>query len=101
MIELLRSYCLGTIDEAHRERVEEELFADPAVLEEIDEAADDLIRDYLARRLSAEERGQFEAYFLASSQRRQRVAFVRDLLAAVENAAREPGESASASARQG
>lgn len=100
MIELLRSYCLGTIDEAHRERVEEELFADPAVLEEIDEVADDLIRDYLARRLGGEEREQFEAYFLASAQRRQRVAFVRDLLAAVENASRDSGNPASAAARR-
>jgi hypothetical protein len=83
---LLRAYCLGALDDRERDQVESALVADAAVLEEVDATADDLIRDYLAAQLSDEERLRFEHFFLASPRRSQRVAFVRDLMAAVERA---------------
>ena len=82
----LRAYCLGALDEEARDQVETALVTDAAVLEEVDATADDLIRDYLAAQLSDDECSRFEHFFLASPRRSQRVAFVRDLMAAVERA---------------
>jgi len=82
----LRAYCLGALDEQARDQVETALVTDAAVLDEVDATADDLIRDYLAAQLSADESSRFEHFFLASPRRSQRVAFVRDLMAAVERA---------------
>ena len=83
---VLRAYCLGVLREDDRDRLEAELVADADVLEEVDATADDLIRDYLAGALGSDDRARFEAFFLASPRRRERVAFVRDLMAATRRA---------------
>ena len=79
----LRAYLLGLLPVEQREEIEERALADEALHAELQATADDLIHAYLAGELSEEERERFETHFLASPRRRERVAFVRSLVAAV------------------
>ena len=79
----LVQYLLGDLSAEEHAQMEERLFNDDALSEELHAAADDLIQAYLAGSLSEGERARFETYFLASSRRRQRLDFMRALLPAV------------------
>jgi hypothetical protein len=87
---LFRGYFLAALDEERTARLEEEVLGEHALYEEMDGCADELIRDYLAGALAAEERGRFERHFLASPRRRERVAFLRDLGQAIDRVAPLP-----------
>jgi len=76
----IESYLLGRLAGADRARVEEALFADDAVFDEVEEAEDRLIRRYLRGRMTAEERAAFEGHFASSAARRDRIAFHRFVL---------------------
>src|SRR4029450_11495709 len=85
------SYLLGKLPPKEVLEWEERLFTDDELNEELAASADDLIHAYLDGQLSAEDRARFEAHFLASPRRRERVVFVRDLLTAIRRgAARAP-----------
>lgn len=80
----LVEYLLGRLPEPERTHIDERLFAEDALEEELRATADDLIHAYLEGSLSAEDRGRFEAHFLAVPGHQQRLAFIRDLGSAVE-----------------
>jgi hypothetical protein len=73
----IRRYLLGGLDEAGAAALEERYVADPALLGQIGAAEEGLIDDFLDDRLSAADRGRFEAHYLASPVHRDRVAIAR------------------------
>ena len=80
----LREYLLGGLAQAQREEIEERLLAEPDFHAEVQATGDDLIHAYLAGDLSAADRERFETHFLSTPRRRDRVAFVRTLVSAVD-----------------
>jgi hypothetical protein len=83
--EVLRSYLLGTLAEEPRARVEERLFSDDSVfLERLCLVEDELIDDYVAGDLNADEAGRFEGSFLCTDERRGKLEFARALTAYVQ-----------------
>jgi anti-sigma factor RsiW len=90
-----RAYLLGVLPPERQEEIDERFLADEAMHVELQATADDLIHAYLAGDLSAPDRERFETHFLASPRRRERVAFVRSLLAALERAPATAGSPSS------
>jgi len=80
----LRSYLLGTLPAERQEEIDERSVTDPDLHEELQATADDLIHAYLAGQLTAAERERFEAHFLTSPRRRERLAFMRTLVTTVD-----------------
>lgn len=78
-------YLLGDQPESERERLEQEYFANPEVLQELSSAEDDLIDAYVRGALSARQRQHFEQYYLDSGSKRQRVEFARTLWAGMKD----------------
>ena len=88
--ERLVQFLLGGLPEAEHEAVEERLFTDEPLQAELDKVTDDLIHDYVAGRLGAEERGRFETHFLAAARHRERLDFIQDLTSAVGRVVHDP-----------
>jgi hypothetical protein len=83
-----RRYLLGEDNDNERLRLEEQYFADAEALERMEAEEERLIEDYLADRLSSEERVRFERAFLSVPHRRARVATIRALMDAASAADR-------------
>jgi hypothetical protein len=94
-----RRYLLGEANDEERMRVERQYFADAGALERMEAAEEELIEDYVADRLSSEQRAQFERAFLSVPHRRARVATIRALMRAASADARVPADNRSAPAR--
>jgi hypothetical protein len=77
-------FLLGALHEQEHAAVEERLFTEAGLQGRLDIATDDLIHRYLAGGLDADDHARFERYFLASRRHRERLVFVRDLLAAAD-----------------
>ncbi len=73
-------YLLGQLDEADRDRFEEEYFASEAVYAELRQVEDRLIETYLRGELPEPVRRRFEASYLTSPSRRARVEAIRTRL---------------------
>jgi hypothetical protein len=80
----LIDYLLGTLPEGDRAALEDRLFVDEALDEELLATTDDLIQEYLEGRLSEDERRRFETHFLTSPDHRDRLAWMKDLQGAIE-----------------
>ena len=91
----LRRYFLGTSTEHEREAIERDYFERADVLDQVSAAEEELIDDYLSRRLPHAEREQFESHYLATPNHRRRVGVERGIRSA-SNAARHRGTPASA-----
>jgi len=78
----LRRYVLGTLSESESDVIERDYFAHADALDLVDAAEEDLIDEYLANRLSRQEREQFERHYLSTPTHRRRVAVARQLRAA-------------------
>jgi hypothetical protein len=74
-----RRYLLGVADDEECSAIEREYFADEAAIDRIAAVEDDLVEDYLADRLPAEDRDRFEQHYLASPRHRARVEAIRQL----------------------
>jgi hypothetical protein len=97
----LVKYLLGDLPEAEQVCVEDRALADGNYRTALEAAEADLIDAYVRDELSAAERRAFEQRFLGSPQRRQKVAFARDLaLVAAETRAAERDFSTRLSAWQ-
>jgi len=96
----LVDYLLGTLPPEERDELEESYFADDGVHEELQATADDLIHAYLGGTLSSEDRQRFETYFLASPTQRERLGFMRVLLANVRRSRADAGASPSPRVRR-
>src|SRR5205085_3167814 len=76
----LKSYLLGELSkEDDRRHLEERLLTDEAFFEELLITEDELIDDYLKNALTDEEKRRFEDFFLLTSERQQKLRFVKAL----------------------
>ena len=76
----LRQYLLGAPLEAEQQReIEERLLTDDDFCEQIEIVEDDLIEQYLNEELSPAERVKFEAGFLSTAERREKLRVARAL----------------------
>jgi len=76
---LLRAYLLGSLPEAEVEQCDELSFIDDEFVVRLQAVEDDLIDSYLQNELTKTELAQFEAYYLASPRRQEKVKFARSL----------------------
>lgn len=81
--ELIR-YLLGELPEDDVERLDEQSVMDDEFAARLRFVEDDLVDAYTRGELTAERTRRFEAFYLASPRRREKVAFARRLLRAVE-----------------
>jgi methionine-rich copper-binding protein CopC len=75
--ELMRSYLLGSLDDARLEQVEMLLLSDSQFQNDLRAAQDELIDDYAFGVLSGSERESFERHFLSSPERIDKLRFAR------------------------
>jgi anti-sigma-K factor RskA len=73
----IRRYLLKDLSDDQQQAIEKRLLTEDDLLEELGIAEDELIDEYLAEKLSEEERERFEQNFLATPERRQKVQFSR------------------------
>jgi hypothetical protein len=77
--EKMKQYLLGKLPPESLAPLEERLLSDGDFYEQLLISEDDLVDDYLADRLSGPERERFEAHFMISPERRQKVRFGKAL----------------------
>jgi len=70
-LEELRLWLLGLLSEQESRSFEERLITDSELYEEVFIVEEELIDDYIADRLSADERKAFESYFMNSPERQE------------------------------
>ena len=73
-------YLLGDLSEDEQQHIEDEYFADDSAWEKLEAIEADLIDSYVRGDLTTEQRKQFEKNFLASPDKRERVAVATHLL---------------------
>ena len=79
----IRQYLLGELSEPEQVAIEDLAFEDQSVLEQILAVEQDLIDDYVSGDISEERRQSFQQHFLASAERKKKVAFATALAAVV------------------
>lgn len=84
--ELLVQYLLGLLPTERTERLDEEGIADDDVAARLRIAEQDLVDAYVRGTLTGETLERFESHYLSSSLRRERVAFARRFVPAVDRA---------------
>ena len=77
--DLIAQYLLGELSEKQQVELEDRAFEDPVLLSNITAVEHDLIDDYVAGQIRAARLERFESHFLASAERRKKVAFARAL----------------------
>jgi hypothetical protein len=77
--EKMKQYLLGKLPPESLTPLEERLLSNGDFYEQLLITEDDLVDDYLADRLSGPERERFEAHFMISPERRQKVRFGKAL----------------------
>ncbi len=94
----LRRYLLGEISDAiELEGIEEKMLSDGLFLAEIERVEAELIEEYRNEMLDPEEKKNFEKYFLAAPERKEKFRF---MLALEESAAEHAAEKARAAAKE-
>ena len=74
---LIAQYLLGELPEEQQVEIEDRAFADKEYLASITAVENDLIDEYVRNEMSETQRRRFESRFLASAERRKRVAFAK------------------------
>jgi hypothetical protein len=85
-----RRYLLGTAGDEECDALEREYFGDEAAVDRIAAIEEDLVEQYLADQLDADERRLFERHYLASPDHRARVDTIRRLSAMGGSGRRQP-----------
>jgi hypothetical protein len=80
-------YLLGALPEDETQRVEEDCLVDDEVAARLRLVEDDLVDAYARGHLTGDRLVRFEAFYLASPGRRQKMEFAKRFLAAVDSAA--------------
>ncbi|MCU0237890.1 MAG: hypothetical protein MUC29_00480 [Pyrinomonadaceae bacterium] len=75
-----RRFLLGEMPENERELFEQNFIADEELFENLRVAEDELIENYVRGNLTNVDKQKFEANFLITEKRRERVAFTREML---------------------
>lgn len=83
--ELAVKFLLGKLSEEEQNKIEESYFQNNALFEDIRIAENDLIDEYVAGALSAEDRRRFENRLLLNPQQRQKVEFAKTLIQYASN----------------
>jgi anti-sigma factor RsiW len=83
----LVNYLLGLLPEAEAESLDEASITDDEVAARLCGIEEDLIDAYVLERLDQDTRARFEAFYLTSPRRRDKVKFAKRFLAAVDRAA--------------
>lgn len=81
----IRQYLLGELSEPEQVEIEDRAFEDQRVVEQILSVEQDLIDDYVSGDIPEARRQDFQKHFLASAERRKKIAFAQ-ALAVVVNA---------------
>jgi anti-sigma-K factor RskA len=84
--QLLLNYLLGDLPDEERERVEERMFADDELYEQIEAMKAELADDYARGQLRSRERARYESRFLTSANGHERLAFARTMAKAFDEA---------------
>jgi murein DD-endopeptidase MepM/ murein hydrolase activator NlpD len=79
----IRQYLLGELSEQEQVEIEDRAFDDQRVLEQILGVEQDLIDDYVSGDIPEERRQSFQQHFLASAERRKKIAFAKALATVV------------------
>lgn len=99
----LADYILGLLDEAATERLDEASVADDVIAARLRAVEDDMVDAYVRGTLAADRLLRFERSYLTSARRRDKVAFARNFVRAVDRASAaapvSPAPGASASHR--
>jgi hypothetical protein len=74
---LVRRYLLGDLTGSDQEHCEEKFMTGDTSLAELEVAEDELLDEYLAGRLTADEREQFERHFLSTPERQKKLRFAK------------------------
>lgn len=77
--EIVRRFLLGDLPEAERAALEDRFLDDAEVFEQMEDAENDLVDDYVGDRLGASERRLFESFYLAVAENRAKVETARFL----------------------
>ncbi len=75
----LKSYLLGDLSLDEQQRLEQRLMIDSDAFEHLCWIEDELIEDYLEGGLTGRDKERFENFFLATSERRQKLSFAKSL----------------------
>jgi len=75
----VRQYLLGNLSESARERLDRRVLDETGVNDEVQAKEDELIDQYLAGKLNADERKRFESFFLLPKERQTKLRFGRTL----------------------
>lgn len=78
--QLITQYLLGQTTSNEDEIIEGKYASDPNFLNRVEAVEDDLVDAYVRRQLSPEQNEQFERFFLASPDNRDKVQFARTLI---------------------
>jgi hypothetical protein len=89
----LARYVLGLLPDAEAERLDEQSIVDDEIATRLRSVEDDLVDGYVRGTLDGELLERFESWYLASPRRRDKVAFARQLLNAID---RPPTSAATA-----
>lgn len=82
----IRRYLLGDLEEEARDALENRLLGEAEFFEQIDDAENDLVDDYVGERLDARERKLLESYYLALPEKRAKVETATVLRRELQNA---------------
>lgn len=80
----LRRYLLGQLSGDAREELEQELLTSAETFQELLVLEDELVDEYLAGRISADDRHHFAEHFLISPDRQEKLRFARALVKAAK-----------------
>lgn len=86
----LRQYLLGRLTGADEEQVELRLLSDSTFQEEFDTVVDEIVALYVTGQFHGEDKRSVEEHFFKSPERRQKLAFMTELLRQVEAEQAEP-----------
>jgi hypothetical protein len=86
----LADYLLGLLPEEEAERLDEASVVDDDVAARLHDIENDLVDAYVMETLDRDTRGRFDASYLTSPRRREKVKFARRFLTAVDRAAVPP-----------
>lgn len=89
-LEEVRVWLLGLLPEQESRSFEERLITDSELYEEVFIVEEELIDDYIADRLSADERKAFESYFMNSPERQEQFRIANALRVYIGAKATEP-----------
>src|SRR5436190_3332496 len=88
----LVNFLLGLLPPDDAERLDEASIVDDEVAAQLRDAEDDLVDGYVSGTLQPHIRTRFEVYYLASARRREKVAFAKRFLTAVDRAVSAPSQ---------